>query len=188
MDNNEGKELLKYIRIRGHYIRNKGLSFCRVDSILEGASTFDMDVFLPSIDRNLQRPLVWTQLQKEQFIISFYKGIYLPPYAVIDFRIFGINDYRQHFQVIDGKQRLSTLISFAKGEFPVTFPNNKSYFFSYLPEDLQLELLYNYLVGNVAYDYENSHISDEQKIEWFKHINFAGTPVELEHLESLTKE
>jgi len=179
-------ELLQYIHIRYHYIQNKGLSFCRVDSILEGDTTLDMDVFLPSIGKNLQRPLVWTQLQKEQFIISFYKGIYLPPYAVVHFRA-GI-DKPDHFQVIDGKQRLSTIISFARNEFSVTFPNNKSYFFSDLPKDFQRELRYKFLVGNVAYHYENEPMTDEQKIEWFKYINFAGTPVELEHLNSLIKD
>ena len=43
----------------------------------------DFDVFLPTKNKNLQRGFVWTQLQKEQLIISILKGIKIPAICVI---------------------------------------------------------------------------------------------------------
>ena len=83
-------------------------------SIAQGASiarlTFDFDVYLPSKTMNLQRPLVWTQAQKEALIESIIVKRFIPP-------ISAIYTDESVYQVIDGKQRLTTLIAYLNNEF-----------------------------------------------------------------------
>ena len=71
----------------------------------------DFDVYLPSIGKNLQRELCWTLEQKRELINSILIGRHIPHFAIIS--IIDPNDQKEEiFQVIDGKQRLSSMISF----------------------------------------------------------------------------
>jgi len=147
----------------------------------------DFDVYLPTKGKNLQRPFCWTLQQKSELIISVLKGIKLPPLSII------IDDLSEAnkadgkvYRVIDGKQRLSTLISFFKGEFPLTF-EGVDYYFSELDEWGQRAISYLSIHADFAYEYSASGdpISDDEKIAWFEMINFAGTPQDIEHLNNL---
>ena len=96
-----------------------------------------------------------------------------------------IRRFDNTFEIIDGKQRLSSMISFYKNEFTLII-EDKEYFFHELPKDYQLAISnywFAYLIVNE--DYENE-ITDKEKIEWFKFINFVGTPQEKKHIENLT--
>lgn len=155
----------------------------------------DFDVYLPSIKKNLQRPLVWTLEQKQELILSVFKDVYIPPICVIKHKpTTGVDpktgkDYIVTVQIIDGKQRLSAMLGFYKNEFPIVVKGVEYYF-----KDLSLELQQLYarydILHNVAYSYDYSvaaKITDESKIAWFEMINFAGTAQEIEHLNSLKK-
>jgi hypothetical protein len=86
--------------------------------------------------------------------------------------------------VIDGKQRLSTLFDFTDDKFTLEI-DGKEYLFSELPDDYQggiNRFYFRYYVVNEPWD---DRITDEQKIRWFKLINFAGTPQDSEHLKGL---
>jgi uncharacterized protein with ParB-like and HNH nuclease domain len=72
----------------------------------------DYDVYLPSIDMNLQRGYVWTLLQKQALIISMLKGIKMPHMVFVQKENYIL-------EVIDGKQRLSTMVDFCKNEFQI---------------------------------------------------------------------
>lgn len=146
---------------------------------------FDFEVFLPSKNMNLQRELVWTPFQKEQLIYSVLKGIKLPPIYVLKY-FKTEEDYskRDHiYQVIDGKQRLTTLLSFINSEFYITWKGG-SYYFKDLHPYLQSDF-YNCITSNIGYDYPDKRISDDEKIKWFEMINFAGTPQDLQHLQNV---
>ena len=95
-----------------------------------------------------------------------------------------IDDIKGIYQVIDGKQRLSAMIDFLKGKFDLII-DEKSYFFDDLPEDYQRVIsgfMFPYYI--VSEDFGNK-FSDEDKISWFRYINFAGTPQDAEHLKNL---
>lgn len=143
----------------------------------------DLDVFLPSKGINLQRPLVWTIEQKRELIWSMLIGRHIPHMAIIN--IVNREDTKKDiYQVIDGKQRLSTMLDFYNNKFTL-FIDSKEFYFDDLPTDYQLAIsAYNfrYYVVNEPFD---TPMTDEQKINWFKFINFAGTPQDKEHLESL---
>ena len=144
---------------------------------------FDFDVWLPSINMNLQRPLVWTEHQKSEFIISVLKGINIPPISVVQLN--GIKDELTRFEVIDGKQRLSTAMAFCRGEFPLIWNGNK-YYFKDLDKSAQNTIGGDYYLRfDIAYHYDDEPITDQQKIDWFEMINFTGTPQDEPHLNSL---
>jgi hypothetical protein len=148
---------------------------------------FDFDVYLPSKGINLQRPLVWTEFQKEQLVYSIFKGLKLPNISVL--KHFPTDAHRERrdyiYQVIDGKQRLTTLISFIDNEFSVDW-KGKLYFFDDLHPYLQSDF-YESITSNIGFDYPNERVSDDAKIAWFEMINFAGTPQDIEHLKKLKK-
>lgn len=143
----------------------------------------DWDVYLPSRGCNLQRGLVWDLNQKRELIWSILIGRHIPHCAIIN----GINrddNMKDVYLIIDGKQRLSTMFDFIDDKFTIDI-DGKEYLFSQLPDDYKKEINYyhfRYYVVNEPWD---KRITDDQKVAWFKFINFAGTPQELEHLNKL---
>ena len=148
-----------------------------VDETRSGRKVFDFDVFLKTKGKNLQRPLVWTLFQKQQLILSVLKGVKIPVISVVF-----VN--HEYFKVIDGKQRLNALISFAKGEFPIIV-DDVEYFFDDLDKEAQQELLWKPIYADIGYEYDFQPISDDVLITWFEMINFSGTPQDEEHLKNL---
>lgn len=85
----------------------------------------DFDVFLPTYQKNLQRPFVWTLIQKQALIETILKGVKLPSISVVCFEN---SENRRIFEIIDGKQRLSTILSFVNDEFPIIADGFEFYF------------------------------------------------------------
>jgi uncharacterized protein with ParB-like and HNH nuclease domain len=143
----------------------------------------DWNVFLPTKNKNLQRDFVWTIEQKRELINSVLIGRHIPHCAIINI-VDSENELQEIYQIIDGKQRLSTLLNFVDNKFTIDI-EGKEYLFSELPNDYQLAInnfYFRYYVVNEPYD---NRMSDQQKINWFRFINYAGTPQDSEHLRSL---
>lgn len=143
----------------------------------------DFDVYLPTKGINLQRNFVWSVEQKRELIWSVLMNRHIPRMAMINV-VSEKDDIKGKYQVIDGKQRLSSMIGFLKGEFDLVI-DNKNYLFFELPEDYQRVIsgyMFSYYIVNE--DYGNK-FTDKDKINWFKFINFAGTPQDKEHMDSL---
>lgn len=146
----------------------------------------DFDILL-SDGTPLQRPFCWNQFQKSELIKSVLKDIKIPPvYAICG----GDND--RTYRIVDGKQRLSTLIDFYDGKFPITI-NGIDYFYSDLDKDAQDEIAYFHITAYIAYEplekikgeYQTIKFSDADLIQWFELINFSGTPQDLGHINLL---
>ena len=141
----------------------------------------DWDVYLPTKKKNLQRPLVWDLHQKAELINSILKGRHIPDCAILV-------QSDDVWQVIDGKQRLSTICGFIDGLFPLALEgrlNGDLVYFSELPADYKLVIqgyMFRYFVVNEP---KAGLITDDDKIAWFKFINYAGTPQDKEHFNSL---
>lgn len=189
--NEAGKLPLHAFRKQFKFHINYGLADISIDRLIKdlekGEVIIDWDVYLPTKGINLQRGFVWSLGQKEQLILSILKGITIPPITLIQFRKDDPRAGRQiRYSIIDGKQRLSTLISFVKGEFEVIHKGFWEPGFSYKDLTLQAQReIYDSVRCNVAYEYEDKLISDEDKIAWFEMINFAGTPQDKDHLKKL---
>ena len=136
--------------------------------------SFDFNVFLPSLRINLQRDFVWTKTQKSALIESvIYRNTRnIPPMCMV-----GLGD--SHYEVIDGKQRLGAMLGFLRDEFTVSILGG-SYKFSQLSKEYR-EWITRYPINAcLAYD-----LGDDQKVDWFRRINFAGTPQDAKHLKML---
>ena len=171
---------LSSIRKKLPFTVNHGLSAFRIKDVLNLVHKLDFDVYLPTLNKKLQRDFVWSLLQKQELILSLLKGIKIPTMAFVH-----VN--HETFQVIDGKQRLSAWISFVNGEFPIIH-NEIEFYFNDLDDSCQMELTHSYIVADVAYEYTGEYqmlIPDEYKIQWFELINFAGTLQDKAHLEYL---
>lgn len=164
----------------GFKIVHKDMSLPSLHKFISGNQyQFDFDVFLDTKNINLQRPFVWELNQKQEFILSVLKEQTIPQFAIV---VYG-DDHRL-YKVIDGKQRLCTLISFYKGEFPIEV-NNIQYYYEDLDSDLQLRIKWFSGRCQMAYSYPDDKISDDDLIKWFYLLNFAGTPQEKQHLTTL---
>ena len=167
------------------FIGNKGVMYLEIDKYCNGKRpiTIDYDVFLPTLGINLQRDFCWTLEQKQEYILSRLKRI-----AVTKISIVLDDDDPKNvvMQVIDGKQRLSTLIDFYKGGFSISYQGGE-YFFNDLDSVLKSHITSYDLTYDVAYDYDNGKITDQQKIDWFMIINYTGTPQEKSHFDKINK-
>lgn len=143
----------------------------------------DFDIKL-SNGTNLQRGYVWTDKQKSEFIISMLKGIQMPNYYIY---LFDDKNMNSTYKVIDGKQRLSTLISFINGEFSINV-KGEEYFFDDLHQWLKSRLYSKPLTTVVFYGYEGSEeLSDKDLVDIFNYVNFTGTPQDETHIHELYK-
>jgi hypothetical protein len=133
---------------------------------------WDFDVYLPSKGMNLQRPLVWTLNQKRSLIESILIRRSIPPISVVQ----TLDDT---YQVIDGKQRLSAFIEYIQGGFDFC-----GYYCDDLPVDYFGQIKRHFVMAYRLCEYDTP-ITDDEKIEWFNWINFAGTPQDIAHMEAL---
>jgi len=139
----------------------------------------DFNVYLTSIDQNLQRPFVWTLHQKQELVRSvFYRR------PITDLTI--INRFDDTLEIIDGKQRLHSLLLFLNNDFGLWFDENEYHKFETLPPDYQKEFE-NYVVRYTEILEWTTPIPDLFKIQFFNQINFAGTPQDRDHIKSLMK-
>lgn len=144
----------------------------------------DFDVFLPTKGINLQRNLVWTLEQKRELIISMLIGRHIPQMAMVNIVLHNEKDYKDQFQVIDGKQRLSTMFDFYDNKFTVEL-EGKEYLFNELPDEYQLAITHYYFRYYIINEPFHKPMTDDEKISWFKFLNFAGTPQDIQHMQKL---
>jgi len=142
----------------------------------------DFDVYLPTKGKNLQRDYVWDIHQKRELIWSILMKRHIPRMSML--YVYEKDKNKEVYQVIDGKQRLSAMIDFYKGLYTLEIDNSE-YYFNQLPEDYQ-KVIAGFLIPYyiVVEDYGNK-ITDEEKINWFRYVNFAGTPQDAQHLKGL---
>lgn len=141
----------------------------------------DFDVYLPTYSKNLQRPLVWTVLQKQQLILSILKGVYIPNISAVE--VVGADGETVEFQIIDGKQRMSAVFAYLDGQFPLVDSDGNEHYYSDLPKAIQVKVSRYHFRINVVYSDPENRVTDQQKVEWFKFINFAGTAQDNEHMK-----
>ena len=139
----------------------------------------DYDVWLPSIGVELQRLLCWSLTQKQEFILSILKNTPIPKVSIVTHKY---NNGDKVHQVIDGKQRITTYISFMRGEFSLA----TGHFYDDLGTDCMYVMNSFYFHADIAFSYYDAAISDEYKISWFRQVNFTGTDQDINHINKLT--
>ena len=121
---------------------------------------YDKDDF--DFNAPYQRGLVWTVSQKEKLISSIVQWV---PINAIYW-----NEYNEKdpYEIIDGKQRLTTIFEFLEDGFPW-----RGYYFSELPE------IYKSLIKGFTVAVYMTRYTERGNCErLFNRINFSGTPHE----------
>lgn len=141
--------------------------------------TIDYDVYLPEYGINLQRDYCWDVEQKRELIYSVLMKRFIP-------RLSFLCGSDGVYQVIDGKQRLNALLGFYNNLFDIIV-DDISYYFKDLLNDYQ-RVIGGYMIPyTIVYEDYDNVVTDDDKISWFKFINYAGTPMDKEHLNKFKK-
>ena len=163
------------------FAMNKDCAISRIKYLAD--SNIDFDVYLKTKGCNLQRPFVWTLLQKQQLILAIFKENPIPKMCVIEHDPDG-TEKNKVYQIIDGKQRLNAMLSFYRGEFPIEV-NGEEFYYDDLDGNLQMRIRTYQPKADIGYSYHDDEISDDVKIAWFDLVNFAGTQQDLDHMKMI---
>lgn len=119
-----------------------------------------------------QRDLVWKKKDKEQLIRSIFEGIEIGKFAFISL------DYgKDHmYEILDGKQRLSTLIEFVTDQFKY----EGKYFSELHQEDKWYFLDYSVTRGETR-----EELTEKEKIQYFLRLNTRGVDQTAKHIKDL---
>jgi hypothetical protein len=130
-----------------------------------------------------QRPLCWTLEDKQLLIDSIYNGVSIGTIIVRrrsfeqieQFHAQGHTDVAFR-EVVDGKQRISTIAEFTNNEFP----DSKGFFWKDFAPNAQYKFFRDAGVFYAEYDEDTS---DKIIQQGFLMVNFAGRPQSKEHIE-----
>ena len=161
--------------------------FCQLKNLKHIAKRIDFDVYLPTIGKKLQREYVWTHYQSTELIFSILVDRKIPPICYVS----KINPEggQDTIQIIDGKQRLISILKFVNHEFRISICG-ELFLYGDLPKDFKEKIdafTIKCVVMYETYDSKNSivEISDTTKIKWFSLINFTATQQDENHLKNL---
>lgn len=116
-----------------------------------------------------QRGLVWAAADKVHLIDSIFKNVDIGKFA------FAFNgfDADHTYEILDGKQRLTTLIEFYEGRFVY---RGKT-FHQLHPHDR-----YHFLRYSTSVASQNIPMSREQRLRYFLKLNVSGRPQDPRHI------
>lgn len=136
---------------------------------LEGKGLFGLSGKL-TIQPEYQRNYIYADGKKDVAVVnSLLKGY---PLGLIYFN--DVDD--EHFEVLDGQQRITSVGRFTTGKFAIKDENGREQLFSSLPVDKQAKIMDSELLI-----YHCKGEESEIK-EWFKTINIAGVPLNEQEL------
>lgn len=198
------EHLIEYFKPRFHCrINNEPVQIGEAEWFLERHPEhrydpfIDFDVYLPKYGRNLQRPFVWSIKQKSELIKSILRDIKIDPLTIVQVRDSQAENPLV-WQIIDGKQRLSTIFSYLRDEFAMEV-DGVEYYYKDLPEELQKKIkwfdLRAYLIyHNIYHDpridqkiIDRETVTDEDRIELYLYINYMGTQQDESYMENLAE-
>lgn len=152
-------------------IKNEDIRFnfytSRINSLIKDFENFGVD-----LNPIYQRGLVWGKEQEIALINSIFTNIEIGKFAFIR-RSFSHKG--ELFEILDGKQRLNTLLKFYYDRFKYN-----GYFYSELNNKDKNHFL-NFSISKA----ETEPITEKQKINYFLYLNTNGIQVSKEHIEKI---
>lgn len=125
------------------------------------------------LDPSYQRPYVWMQKEQDEFLINLIKGF---PCGVIAIAVDSEFNETKWVEVIDGKQRLTTIIKVYTGEIGIPLPDGSRLFWNDMQRHEQ-RAFEN--IGLTALGL--SECNKKDRLDFFYRINFSGVPQSEEH-------
>lgn len=160
-------------RDRSKYHTDKGFSI--------GTTNWNPFVELNGKKEYYQRDLVWTLEDKQLLLESIYNGIACGS-VVVRKRSFKWLDKRDQadecffMDIVDGKQRMSTIHEFINDGFP----DFEGRYYSDFSRNAQHKLTNHQLFAYFEFD---ESASDQSVLQQFLKVNFTGKPQSKEHIE-----
>ena len=125
-----------------------------------------------------QRDFVWTLEQKQEYIMALLKSrAEIRPVFIQEF-----DGENEKFEVVDGKQRLSSIFGFINDEFPL---EDGTLFSQLSEEDVKKILRFN--VEYTRFISFSDKIPHDFKLELFLEINAKGTEMSKEQINKVKK-
>lgn len=145
---------------------------------------YDFDVFLPDYGIKLQRDYVWNDCQRTSFIENILLEKPIEEFVIVEHEF---KDGSKVKQVIDGKQRLTTVSRFIRDSFSIWVGENVR--FSDFSDELKMYFRsrVNSFTARVYYSDWAAPVSDKVKILLFNYYNFSGTPQTEQHKDRLMR-
>lgn len=158
--------------------------------LLEDTEYFDFDVYLPTIEENLQRPMVWESEAIKNGLDKFHYHRLLIDNIFNYINIGKVVLYENSnvdftISVLDGKQRINAILDYFNNKFGV-IRDCVEYFFKDLDKVDQINLKQSKIDVCVINERTNP-LTDIEKIKMFLTVNFAGVPQNSEHITRLQK-
>ena len=131
-------------------------------------------------DPEYQRGLVWTTEQKQAFI----KALMIGKAEIQPIFIYNPTKRKARMEILDGKQRLTAILEYVRGNFEVEglyykdLNRSDIHIFNYVPMVYKEIKYYDHKVGL-------TNMPMQQKIELFLQVNGYGQHVSDEHLEKI---
>lgn len=139
------------------------------------------------LDPNYQRNVIWKADKKGAFIESLYMGILIPPIYVVEIPSDNILDGAS-YEVVDGKQRLTTILEFVGNKFTLTSRSleyYKDWFSNKNFSEIQSEYseLTNEMLSSVLDIYVITANSPEfTKYDIFSRLNKGSEPLKVNEI------
>jgi hypothetical protein len=125
-----------------------------------------------------QRGLVWNQSDKEKLIDSLMNGIEVGKFVLIELPFDHSKTYGgDHYEILDGKQRLTTLIQFFENQF--TYKGKLFCELSIKDQNYLNRRMFSVAIG------KEDEWPLERKLKYFLKLNTGGVPQSMEHLKSV---
>ncbi|MCK4029471.1 GmrSD restriction endonuclease domain-containing protein [Streptococcus iners] len=137
-----------------------------LNNVKEIFQSYDLDPYY-------QRNIVWQNSKKSKLIESFIINIPIPPIFLFEY------DYGK-YEIMDGKQRISTIISFLDDEFALEslefFPEYEGMNFSNLPAKIQDMITRRYISATILLSESTKNEFEKENMRRlvFERLNTGG--------------
>ena len=121
-----------------------------------------------------QRDYVWGEKEQQEFLFSLFNNLPLGTICIADRNTFKKGE--ANYEVVDGKQRITTLLMFLKDEIPYVCDGIPC-FYSKMDERTQRQVRHR----NMPYEELYHGVSEQDKLEYFFRVNFTGIPQSVTH-------
>ena len=143
---------------------------------------FQENIF--ELDPNYQRDYVWGAKEKQALMFSIFNSQPIGAISIIEKEI--KSDTTQYTEIVDGKQRLTTIWKFYNNEFPYIDPETEDeVFFKDLSEFDQRAFKRTIHIPTVILA---NDVTELEKWQYFYAVNFAGVKQSDEHRDFVISE
>ncbi len=139
-----------------------------------------------------QRDYIWSDAEAQLLLRQVFKNRPIGTLAIVlndnsgnDNHPMDYFDHGRYCEVVDGRQRLTTLLKFYNNEFPYVSESGQEVYFKDMRIVDQREFKKTKLPYYELSTNNSQPVSDIQKIEYFYSVNFAGVPQSDEHKQSI---